>query len=114
MSDQPLFIDKTKEVRVDLFELIGRKPFIACGDEGLALRKEAVMPLLQPHRDETVIIDCTGIENMTDSFANAFFGPICADHFQSGRVKFKGCTPLVKSFILSAWSIELRLRENSV
>jgi len=74
---------------------------------------EVVKPLLDDPKNDVVVIDCTGIENMTDSFANAFFGPLCADTFESGRLKFKGCTPLVKSFILSAWEMELRKRNRA-
>ncbi len=98
---------------IPLFELTGRTPFVADGDAGLRLRREVVMPLLADPSVQ-VTIDCNGIENMTDSFANAFFGPICADCSPGKRVFFKGCTDNVKAFIQSAWSIELRRRENNV
>ncbi len=68
------------------------------------------MPLLADDASE-VIIQCQGIENMTDSFANAFFGPLCVDFVPHKRVFFQGCTELTKSFIMSAWEIELRRRE---
>ena len=97
---------------INLFDLTGRTPFVADGDTGLRLRREVVTPLLNEGKE--VVIDCQGIENMTDSFANAFFGPLCVDFDPGKRVFFKGCTELVKSFITSAWQIELRRRENSI
>jgi hypothetical protein len=98
---------------INLFDLTGRTPFVADGDTGLRLRREVVMPLLADGASE-VVIECQGIENMTDSFANAFFGPLCVDFAPGKRVFFKGCTELTKSFITSAWQIELRRRENNV
>jgi hypothetical protein len=111
MSLQDRFDDKVSEVHVDLFRLMGCRPFVASGDEALALRKEAVLPSLL--NGKKVVVDCTGIENMTDSFSNAFFGPLCADWVDGGHIKFKGCTPLVQSFIMTAWQMELRRREKN-
>jgi hypothetical protein len=100
------------EVTIDLFDKCGSTPFIADGDMGRALRMFTVRPLLDLGTD-TVIIDCSRIENMTDSFANAFFGPLVLDDVPNGRIKFKGCSPLVKSFVMSAGNIEQRRRERA-
>lgn len=51
-----------------------------------------------------VVFDFTGVTNMTDSFANACFCNLAADHPDeiATRFEFRGCTPLVREIVSDA------------
>jgi len=52
-------------------------------------------------RVESVTFDFTGVTNLTDSFVHATFGNMAEEHGDEfvAKVKFKGCSPLVRSFL---------------
>lgn len=92
---------------------IFNSPFLADGNIGMEWRRTALFPLLKSNPDATVVLDCTGVENMTDSFANATFGALLCEFPAGKRVFFRGATPLIKDFILNAWNIEKNRRERA-
>lgn len=100
------------EVTFDLFELTGSCPFVGDGDKGQRILRETLLPHLE--QGKVVVILCDGIENMNDSFANAFFGPLTLHWGERKQVKIKGCSELVKSFICSAWEMERRACQRDV
>jgi len=61
-------------------------------------------------RLESVVFDFSGVTNLTDSFVHALFGNMAEEHGEefSGKVRFKGCSPLVRSFVSIAVSEGLR------
>ncbi|KAB2638418.1 MAG: DUF4325 domain-containing protein [Verrucomicrobia bacterium] len=63
-------------------------------------------------RVESVVFDFTGVTNLTDSFLHAYFGNMAEEHGDefSRKVRFKGCSPLVRSFVSIAVSEGLRKR----
>ena len=52
-------------------------------------------------RVELVTFEFTGVTNLTDSFVHATFGNMAEEHGDEfvAKDKFKGCTPLVLSFL---------------
>ena len=61
-------------------------------------------------RVESVTFDFTGVTNLTDSFVHATFGNMAEEHGDAfvAKVKFKGCSPLVRSFLSIAVGAGLR------
>ena len=88
------------ELKLTLSETFGS--FAANGTIGDLFRTDEI----EPHWDtySTIILDFQGISSMTDSFANAFIGNMAELHPEDFKTKlrFKNCSPLVKSFIKSA------------
>ena len=76
--------------------------FLADGDVGNRFRFCEVAPALSLH--EQIIFDFEGITNMTDSFCNACFENLAAEHPAEVRakVRFQNCSPLIKDFVGSA------------
>jgi len=61
-------------------------------------------------RAESVVFDFSGVTNLTDSFVHALFGNMAEEHGEefSKKVRFKGCSPLVRSFVSIAVTEGLR------
>ena len=61
-------------------------------------------------RVESVTFDFTGVTNLTDSFVHATFGNMAEEHGDEfvAKVKFKGCSALVRSFLSIAVGAGLR------
>ena len=61
-------------------------------------------------RVESVTFDVTGVTNLTDSFVHATFGNMAEEHGDEfvAKVKFKGCSPLVRSLLSIAVGEGLR------
>ncbi len=74
-------------------------PFLADGGEANAFRTSEVEVLLIA--GEKVVLDFAGVENMTDSFANALFANVARYHLPEvmAHLRFQGCAPGVKEFI---------------
>lgn len=85
--------------------------FLADGNAAVAFRCSHVEPVMA--RGESVIIDLAGVDNMTDSFSNACFTQLFVDHPDAfgTRLKFKACTPLIKSFVLCALTMSERTKK---
>lgn len=66
------------------------------GNQFRSLRVESVWNCV-----ESFTFDFTGVNNLTDSFVHATFGNMAEDHGDEflAKVRFKGCSPLVKSFL---------------
>lgn len=66
------------------------------GNQFRSLRIESVWD-----RVESVVFNFTGVTNLTDSFVHAFFGNMAEEHGEefAHKVRFKGCSPLVRSFV---------------
>jgi hypothetical protein len=64
---------------------------------------------------ESVTFDFTGVTNLTDSFVHALFGNMAEEHGEEfvKKVRFKGCSPLVKSFLSIAVSEGLKRHRES-
>lgn|GEM_PF-1273645 len=82
--------------------------FLADGNAAMDFRRSHVEPVMA--RGDDVIIDLAGVDNMTDSFSNACFTQLFVDHPNAfgTRLKFKACTPLIRSFVISALSMSER------
>lgn len=78
--------------------------FLADGNAGNLFRMCELEPAL--HGCEQVVLDFHGVENMTDSFANACFANLAKNHLPEirTRLRFVGCGDIVKSFIVTALS----------
>ena len=83
-------------------ELFGS--FLADGDLANAFRFNAVESKMGINF--LAIFDFDGVNNMSESFANALFGGLAEDHPDDlvERVRFKNCSPLIRGFIISALS----------
>jgi hypothetical protein len=66
------------------------------GNQFRALQVESIWD-----RIESVTFDFTGVTNITDSFVHACFGNMAEDHGQEfmEKVRFKGCSRLIRSFL---------------
>jgi len=93
------------KVVIKLKETFGS--FLFDGNEGNRFRFCEIEPKIA--LNQIVILDFEGVENMTDSFANACFGNLfhSLDFNLEGKVEFRNCSPLVQDFILSAMNIAL-------
>ncbi len=82
---------------------------LADGDKGNTFRIVSVEPRLSLGHE--VIFDFEGVENMTDSFANACFANLFFTHrdLVGVRIHFKACSPVVRHFILSALAMSQRM-----
>jgi len=49
----------------------------------------------------SIVFDFQGVNNLTDSFVHATFGNMVEEHGEEfmKKCRFKGCSPLVKSFL---------------
>ncbi len=75
------------------------------GNQFRSLRIESVWS-----RVDSVKFDFEGVTNMTDSFAHAFFGNMAEEHGEEllAKVRFIGCSKVVRSFLSIAVSEGLR------
>jgi hypothetical protein len=66
------------------------------GNQFRCLRVESVWS-----RVESVTFDFAGVTNITDSFVHACFGNMAEEHGEEflAKIRFKGCSPLVRSFL---------------
>ena len=73
--------------------------FLADGDEANKFRFCEVETKF--NFGQSVIFDFDGVDNMTDSFANACFGNIAEEHGEKifELCRFKNCSPLIKDFL---------------
>ncbi len=84
--------------------------FLADGHVGnrvMSLRVERVWD-----KCETIVFDFTGVHNITDSFVHATFGNMVEDHGEDfmKKTRFKGCSPLIKSFLSIAIGVGMKRR----
>lgn len=84
-------------------------PFLGDGNAASRFRVDVLEPALA--RGEELVIDMEGVDNMTDSFSNACFAHLFHKHgdLVGSRIRFKSCTPLVRSFILNALEMSRRI-----
>ncbi|HZS19222.1 MAG TPA: STAS-like domain-containing protein [Candidatus Udaeobacter sp.] len=77
---------------------------LADGTRGAKFRFCEVEPILS--RGGTVIFDFSGVDNMTDSFANACFGVLAQSHREElgKRVRFVHHSSLIHDFLAAAIS----------
>jgi hypothetical protein len=82
--------------------------FLADGHVGNQFRALQIESIWD--RVESVTFDFTGVTNLTDSFVHACFGNMAEEHGEDfvKKVRFKGCSPLVKSFLSIAVSEGLK------
>lgn len=75
------------------------------GNQFRSLRVESVWT-----RVELVTFDFAGVTNITDSFVHACFGNMAEEHGEEflAKVRFKGCSRLVRSFLSIAVSEGMR------
>lgn len=80
-------------------------PFLSDGNSGNEFRFCEIEPLVS--QGFHVVLDFEGVTNMTDSFANACFGHLFRhlDFELRGKVSFMNCSPTVRGFLSSAWSL---------
>lgn len=87
-------------------------PFIADGREGNVFRFMQVEPRL--NSCDLLIFDFHGVENMTDSFANACFGNLVLnqpEQFEK-KIRFKNLSDLVRDYIMTAVSLADQQRKD--
>jgi hypothetical protein len=79
--------------------------FLSDGDQGNQFRYCELEPLITAGHE--VVLDFEGITNMTDSFANACFGHLFRhlDFSLTGKLQLINCSPTVRCFLMSAWSL---------
>lgn len=83
--------------------------FAADGNASNALFWKTIKPMMEANQDLALVIDCEGIDNMTDSFSNTLFGPLWGLAKAGRSVKVINTTPLIKSFVSTA--IEMHERD---
>lgn len=96
-------------MNINLLAINDGCPFAGDGNRAHRLFWDTIKPALEA--GETVTIDCEGVENMNDSFANALFGPSFEWHKKGFAVKVANTSPLIKSFVQSAIEIHMRAVE---
>lgn len=96
-------------MNIDLLKLNEGCAFAADGNRAHSIFWQTIKPAVEA--GEEVTIDCNGIENMNDSFANALFGPSFEWHKKGFKIKVANTTPLIKSFVQSAIEIHQRAIE---
>lgn len=82
--------------------------FLADGNLANEFRFTEVEPLVTAGHD--VILDFTGVRNMTTSFSNGLVATLVA-HFPdafSSQVRFRGCDPLIKEILQASLAIGRR------
>jgi STAS-like domain of unknown function (DUF4325) len=84
--------------------------FLADGDLANRFRFAQVEPQLSAA--QTIVFDFEGVNEATDSFMNACFAHLVADHGEEvlRKIKFKNCSRLVQHFIRSATALGLSER----
>jgi hypothetical protein len=78
---------------------------LADGNRGAEFRFCQVEPKLS--KGDSVTFDFSGVDNMTDSFANACFGVLAQNHREdlgNARVLFINPSPLIHDFLAAAIS----------
>lgn len=84
--------------------------FAADGNQSHSLFWSTIKPMMEADPELALVIDCEGIDNMTDSFSNALFCP-CWRLVRAGRnIKVVNTTPLIKSFVSTA----VQMHENNL
>jgi hypothetical protein len=86
--------------------------FLGDGDAGNSFRCEEIEPLLD--REEEIVFDFGGVENLTDSFCNACFANLAAERPDTvkSNVRFINCSPVVQAFLSSALNLaRIRLKQ---
>jgi len=88
---------------IQMKERFGR--FLSDGEVGNRFRFCGVEPAISAGNE--VVLDFEGVTNMTVSFANACFGHLFRhlDFDLDGKLSLVNCSPTVKSFLTSAWSL---------
>lgn len=73
--------------------------FLADGHVGNHLMSRLVASVWS--QCDSILFDFTGVHNLTDSFVNATFGNMAEEHGDefTKKVRMKGCSPVVKSFL---------------
>lgn len=76
--------------------------FLADGERANEFRFAEVEPAIV--KGDHVVIDMSGVTNMTDSFGNALFGTLVKNHPEilDGRIEFRNCSPLLRTLISAA------------
>ncbi|SRR5260370_37198273 len=79
--------------------------FLGDGDAGNRFRCEDIEPLLD--REEEIVFDFGGVENLTDSFCNACFANLAAERPDAikSKIQFINCSPVVKAFLSSSLNL---------
>jgi anti-anti-sigma regulatory factor len=95
-------------MKLNLLSLNDGCPFLADGDKANRLFWTVIKPAVEADPTLEVKIDCEGVENLNDSFANALFGPCFEWHLKGFKIKIVNASPLVKSFVQSAMEIHAR------
>lgn len=74
--------------------------FLSNGTLANDFSSKEILPFIEEGKD--IIIDMSNIENMTDSFGNAFIANLVAYHSKEffTRVKFSNCSDTMKTLIL--------------
>jgi len=82
--------------------------FLSDGESGNEFRFCEIEPAITSGKE--VVLDFEGVSNMTDSFANACLGHLFRNlDFQlEGKLTLINCTPTIRSFLSSAWTIAKR------
>ena len=80
-------------------------PILTDGDKAMLFRITEVEPALS--LGNSIIFDFSGVRNMTDSFTNACFVQLFFTHREmlGSRIQFKGCSPIIQHFVLSALAL---------
>ena len=96
------------ELTTDKLKATELGEFLADGHLGNQFRSLRIESIWD--RVESVVFDFTGVTNLTDSFVHACFGNMAEEHGEefSHKVRFKGCSPLVRSFVSIAVSKGLK------
>lgn len=79
--------------------------FLADGNLANEFRFTQIEPALSAGGD--ILLDFSGVRNMTTSFSNGLVATLVA-HFPtefSGRVRFRGCDPLIKEILQASMAI---------
>lgn len=86
------------------FKLIEIAPtgFASDGNTSHKFFWQTIKPMMEENQDLSVVIDCEGIDNMTDSFSNALFCPLRRLVREGRTIKVVNTTPLIKSFVRTA------------
>ena len=84
--------------------------FLADGTEANIFRFNQVEPRLD---EGAIVFDFRGVENMTDSFANACFGNLFFDRFADfeENIRFTHCSDLIRDCLLVAISLAIKERQ---
>ncbi|MCF7674559.1 MAG: STAS-like domain-containing protein [Akkermansiaceae bacterium] len=86
-------------MKLEFHMVTGFGEFLADGHLGNQFRNLRIESVWS--RVESVVFDFSGVTNLTDSFVHATFGNMAEEDGEEfmAKVRFKGCSPLVKSFL---------------